>query len=80
MVAGELWEFEFEHLVETLDVIDAIEGYTRTPHDLYHRIIIEATQRNGPSVKAFTYHYADTSSLGFQTRIAPIEGESMWGR
>ena len=57
-VLGELWQFAPEDLLETLRVLDDIEGFHGLPDDLYSRVEIECTTAAGECVRALAYRFA----------------------
>lgn len=78
MVAGQAWLFDPADLPAVLEQLDAIEEY-RPGHEatnLYNRQVIECFDRNGDSLKSYTYIYARENERGLFTRI---EAGYSWG-
>jgi len=71
-VLGELWTLASEHIAETLDRLDQVEGYVpEDPRNEYVRRIVSVQIDNATSVEAYTYEYADRSRLaGYRRMVA----------
>lgn len=72
-VAGELWFIAAEHMVQTLRVLDEIEGFGQGGTDLYTRRVVECRDEQGEAHRAYTYFYADEHWLLASKRIEPGE-------
>jgi gamma-glutamylcyclotransferase (GGCT)/AIG2-like uncharacterized protein YtfP len=59
VVLGELWFLREEHVAETLRQFDAIEGYQQGGPDLYTRQVIECSDADGQTHRAYAYFYAN---------------------
>lgn len=78
-VYGELWTFAPDDLTPTLEVLDAIEGYANTPHDLYVRRNIACHFPDGSTQFAWTYLFARKEGLVSARRImAEHAGICQW--
>ena len=59
-VLGELWTLAPEHIIETLDRLDQVEGYIpEDPRNEYIRRVVSVQIDNVTSIEAYTYEYAD---------------------
>jgi gamma-glutamylcyclotransferase (GGCT)/AIG2-like uncharacterized protein YtfP len=63
-VLGEVWTIAPEHLAETLQVLDQVEGFVLDRHDNeYVRKVVEVTLETGERIQAFVYEYANRDRL-----------------
>jgi gamma-glutamylcyclotransferase (GGCT)/AIG2-like uncharacterized protein YtfP len=63
-VLGEVWKIAQEHLSETLQVLDQVEGFVLDRHDNeYLRKVVEVTLESGERMQAFVYEYANRDRL-----------------
>jgi gamma-glutamylcyclotransferase (GGCT)/AIG2-like uncharacterized protein YtfP len=71
-VLGEAWTLHNEHLQETIDVLDQIEGYQALgKNNEYTRILVEIVFDDGSLGRAHTYQFAGTDRLDQFRRIEP---------
>lgn len=79
IVLGELWLIAEQHLVATLAVLDEIEGYAKSPNDLYVRRVVTCCTRDGAEHQAQTYFYARAEHLTHR-KMAVVNraGEQEW--
>jgi gamma-glutamylcyclotransferase (GGCT)/AIG2-like uncharacterized protein YtfP len=69
-VLGEVWTIAPEHLAETLQVLDQVEGFVLDRHDNeYVRKVVEVTLDGGERVQAFVYEYANRDRLAHCRQI-----------
>jgi len=69
-VLGELWTLTPEHIVETLAVLDSVEGYvpSNTQNEYIRRVVL-VNLADEVMVDAFVYEYADVLRLVSFRRI-----------
>ncbi len=77
-VQGELWFVATEHLADTLQVLDAVEGYQPGQgNSLYTREVVTCHDGMGQPQRAYTYIYA--RPLANHRRIAAdAQGQCRW--
>ncbi len=79
LVAGELWCFNPSDLAATLEVLDAIEGHSGSPDDLYVRREVECRTADGTSHRAYAYFYNRPRRLAAARPISPgPDGAARW--
>lgn len=70
-ITGERWEFSPDTIDETLQVLDAIEGFAQGDDDLYRREAVPCWDHDDTQQVAFTYFYAQSLDTAHATRIHP---------
>lgn len=78
-VLGELWSVAEEDLIETLRVLDEIEGYGTDNVNLYVRVIVDCETLEGRRVLAYTYYYAAAIS-SHRRVLCGADGFCRWSR
>lgn len=71
-VAGEKWRFQAWQMLETLAVLDRVEGFNQEGRDLYVRETVECQLVNGEKITAYSYFYAEDPSNG-GIRVEPSD-------
>lgn len=70
-IRGEAWRLAAEHMLETLRILDEVEGATQLGSAYYRRIIVTCNTDDGASLQAFAYEFADLSRLRAAQIISP---------
>lgn len=79
LVAGELWCFNPIDLAATLETLDAIEGHSGSPDDLYVRRQVQCRVCNGALYCAYAYFFNRPRRLAAARPIAPgPDGTARW--
>jgi len=76
LVRGEVWEMRPEHVEQTLETLDEVEGHAKLSDDLYVRRLVRCQLDEGKDVSAWTYFYALPLQLDEARRIPT--GKSGW--
>jgi gamma-glutamylcyclotransferase (GGCT)/AIG2-like uncharacterized protein YtfP len=70
-VRGELWRLRAEHVAPTLAALDAVEGYSVSPGDLYLRVVVECRTADGGTCRAYAYQYAQPQRVPPDRAVPP---------
>lgn len=81
-VTGELWVIAPQHMADTIERLDWVEGFhpTGCVKNIYERRLVNCRDEAGKEHSAFAYFYADTQELArIATQILPgVDGRTCW--